>query len=43
MAVRHGRCTSICTAVWGHMAGSPGLNPKDNSFLDKAIGELLAS
>ena len=29
-------------SIWGHMAGSPGLNPKDNSFLDSAIAELMA-
>ncbi|MCH7653728.1 MAG: alpha/beta fold hydrolase [Chloroflexi bacterium] len=30
-------------SIWGHMAGSPGLNPKDNSFLDSALMELLES
>ena len=30
-------------SIWGHMAGSPGLNPKDNSFLDGAMMGLLES
>jgi homoserine O-acetyltransferase len=29
-------------SLWGHMAGSPGLNPDDTRFLDAALRELLA-
>jgi homoserine O-acetyltransferase len=28
---------------WGHIAGGPGLNPEDSSFIDQAHKELLAS
>ena len=27
---------------WGHIAGAPGLNPEDMTFLDAALAELLA-
>lgn len=29
-------------SIWGHGAGSPGLNPADNDFLDTALEELLS-
>jgi homoserine O-acetyltransferase len=29
-------------SLWGHMAGSPGVNPDDTRFLDAALRELLA-
>ncbi len=30
-------------SIWGHMAGSPGVNAVDNDFIDRALQELLAS
>ncbi len=30
-------------SIWGHMAGSPGVNAVDNAFVDNALKELLAS
>ena len=30
-------------SIWGHLAGSPGLNPTDAAFVDAALRELLAS
>jgi homoserine O-acetyltransferase len=30
-------------SIWGHMAGSPGVNPVDTAFIDSALKELLAS
>ena len=30
-------------SIWGHLAGSPGLNPPDAAFIDAALRELLAS
>ncbi len=30
-------------SIWGHMAGSPGVNAVDNAFIDRALKELLAS
>lgn len=30
-------------SIWGHMAGSPGVNAVDNDFIDRALKELLAS
>ena len=29
-------------SIWGHMAGSPGVNPVDTAFIDRALRELLA-
>lgn len=29
-------------SIWGHMAGSPGVNAVDNDFIDRALKELLA-
>ena len=28
-------------SIWGHLAGSPGLNPPDAAFVDAALRELL--
>jgi len=33
---------SIISSIWGHMAGSPGANPKDTQFIDLKLKELLA-
>ena len=30
-------------SIWGHMAGSPGVNAVDTAFIDHALKELLAS
>lgn len=30
-------------SIWGHMAGSPGVNAVDNAFIDRALKEFLAS
>ena len=30
-------------SIWGHMAGSPGVNPVDTAFIDSALKELLGS
>ena len=30
-------------SIWGHMAGSPGVNPVDTAFIDSALRELLGS
>ncbi|WP_089935039.1 alpha/beta fold hydrolase [Candidatus Entotheonella palauensis] len=30
-------------SIWGHMAGSPGVNPVDTAFIDRALKELLTS
>ncbi|ETX00847.1 MAG: hypothetical protein ETSY1_09670 [Candidatus Entotheonella factor] len=30
-------------SIWGHMAGSPGVNPVDTAFIDSALKELLVS
>lgn len=29
-------------SIWGHMAGSPGVNPVDTACIDRALRELLA-
>ena len=31
------------TSVWGHRAGNPIMNPKDEAFIRAAVEELLAS
>ncbi len=31
------------SSIWGHMAGSPGVNPEDTACIDRALKELLAS
>ena len=28
-------------SIWGHMAGSPGANPTDAAYIDKALKDLL--
>lgn len=33
----------IMPSIWGHRAGSPGTDPLDMDFLDRAIGDLLAA
>ena len=30
-------------SIWGHLAGGPGFNPEDATFVDDAMKELLAS
>jgi len=30
-------------SIWGHLAGGPGFNPVDSSFVDDALKEILAS
>jgi homoserine O-acetyltransferase/O-succinyltransferase len=30
-------------SIWGHLAGSPGVNPQDVAYLDNALRELLSS
>jgi homoserine O-acetyltransferase len=30
-------------SIWGHLAGGPGFNPVDSSFVDDAVKEILAS
>jgi homoserine O-acetyltransferase len=30
-------------SIWGHMAGSPGVNADDTACIDSALKELLAS
>jgi homoserine O-acetyltransferase len=32
----------VIPSVWGHLAGSPMLNPEDVRFVDEALAELLA-
>lgn len=43
--VRHMPCAELrpIPSIWGHMAGSPGVNPVDTAFIDRALKELLAS
>jgi homoserine O-acetyltransferase len=35
-------CAPIPT-IWGHVAGNPGANPTDTTFVNERIAELLAS
>ena len=38
----HAECRPI-PSIWGHMAGSPGVNPDDTAFINRALQELLTS
>ena len=32
----------VIPSIWGHRAGSPGTDPADMDFIDRAIGDLLS-
>jgi homoserine O-acetyltransferase len=33
----------VIPSLWGHLAGSPMLNPEDVRFVDESLARLLAS